>query len=613
MLTPGEMESAGASLGVTAPPGYEIVGELGRGGMGVVYKARQVKLNRLVALKMILSGGHAGEQERSRFLAEGEAIASIKHPGIVQIFDFGTHEELPFFALEFCSGGSRAGKLNGTPLEAREAARIVEQVARAMHAAHERGIIHRDLKPANVLLGEDGQPRVTDFGLARRVSGGSGLTQTGAVMGTPSYMAPEQAEGKKDIGPAADVYALGAILYECLTGRPPFRAATTFDTLLQVIGDEPAPPTQLNAKAPRDLETICLKCLRKEPVQRYSTAEALADDLARWQRGEPIQARPVRLRERSVKWARRRPAVAGLLAGIVLLTAAALIAITALYRNAAHEADRARQAEEQAEGDRDDAREQARLARAAEARKANEQTRIAKGAEKKAKEQEGLARLAEKNVREQEGRTRQQKERAEEQLDRAEHLLYASQIQAAQRAWEAGNRAMAWDYLESTRWDFRDVEYRYLFTLFNHNHVTLKGDTDFVSSVAYSPDGKRIVSGSRDKTVKVWDALTGKDLLTLKGHTADVTSVAISADGKRIVSGSRDNTVKVWDALTGKDLLTLKGHTNGVSSVAVSPDGKRIVSGGDDSGGDITVKVWDAGTGQNLLTLKGGTRPPCAA
>jgi tRNA A-37 threonylcarbamoyl transferase component Bud32 len=222
-------------------PGYELLGEVGRGGMGVVYKARQVKLNRIVALKMIVSGGHAASEERVRFLAEEEAIAAVRHPGVVQIHDFGTHEGLPFFALEFCVGGSLAQKLNGAPRPAAEAARLVEQVARAVQAAHEKGIVHRDLKPANVLLGEDGSPRVTDFGLARR-GAGQGLTEPGAALGTPSYMAPEQAEGKNEVGPLADVYALGAILYECLTGRPPFRAATAFDTLAQVIADEPVPP-----------------------------------------------------------------------------------------------------------------------------------------------------------------------------------------------------------------------------------------------------------------------------------------------------------------------------------------------------------------------------------
>jgi formylglycine-generating enzyme required for sulfatase activity/tRNA A-37 threonylcarbamoyl transferase component Bud32 len=315
---------AGAAV---SPPGYEVLGELGRGGMGVVYKARQVKLNRVVALKMVLSGGHAGEEERVRFLAEAEAIAAVEHPGIVQVHDFGTHDGLPFFSLELCPGGSLAAKLAGGPLQEREAAQTVERVARAVQAAHERGIIHRDLKPGNVLLAEDGSPKVTDFGLAKRVEGGSGLTQTGAVMGTPSYMAPEQAEGKKNIGPVTDVYALGAILYECLVGRPPFRAATSFDTLVQVVSEEPVAPRQLNARVPKDLETVCLKCLEKDPARRYSSAADLAEDLRRWQAGEPIAARPAGRLERGVKWARRRPLAAALL-GVSVLAALGLAVLS---------------------------------------------------------------------------------------------------------------------------------------------------------------------------------------------------------------------------------------------------------------------------------------------
>jgi tetratricopeptide (TPR) repeat protein/tRNA A-37 threonylcarbamoyl transferase component Bud32 len=302
-----------------APPGYEITCELARGGMGVVYKARQEKLKRIVALKMILSGGHAGAEDRARFMAEAEAIAAIAHPGIVQIHEFGTHEDLPFFALEFCAGGSLASKLNGTPLPPQESAQLVEQVARAVEAAHEQGIIHRDLKPANVLLGDDGKPRITDFGLARRMKGGNGLTQSGAIMGTPSYMAPEQAEETKRVGPAADVYALGAILYECLTGRPPFKADSAIDTILQVLSDEPVPPGQLNAKVPRDLETVTLKCLQKEPSRRYPTAQALADDLGRYLEGKPVQARRVRVLERGWRWARRNPVVAGLATAVLLV------------------------------------------------------------------------------------------------------------------------------------------------------------------------------------------------------------------------------------------------------------------------------------------------------
>jgi tetratricopeptide (TPR) repeat protein len=310
-------------VGPVAPllaiPGYQILGELGKGGMGVVYLARQVQLNRTVALKMIRSGEHAGADERMRFLTEAEVIAAIGHPGIVQIHEFGTHEDCPWFALEYCPGGSLAHKINRTPLPPGEAASLVSQIAQAVQAAHEKGIIHRDLKPANVLMTAAGEPRVTDFGLAKRVEGDSGLTQTGAILGTPSYMAPEQAQGMKTIGPAADVYALGAILYECLVGRPPFRAATTFDTIIQVISDEPVPPQQLNALVPADLETICLKCLQKEPQRRYTSAAALADDLRRFLQREPILARPVAAWERAWKWSRRRPMAAALVAALLLL------------------------------------------------------------------------------------------------------------------------------------------------------------------------------------------------------------------------------------------------------------------------------------------------------
>ncbi len=262
-------------------PGYELLGELGRGGMGVVYKARQLGFNRIVALKMILSGTHAGGEEQARFRIEAEAVARLQHPNIVQVHEVGEHEGRPFFSMEFCPGGGLDKKLHGTPLPAAEAARLVETLALAVHAAHEQQVVHRDMKPANVLLGADGTPKVADFGLAKMLDE-AGQTATGAVMGTPSYMAPEQAAGKsREIGQAADVYALGAILYECLTGRPPFKAATTWDTLQQVVRDEPAPPRRLQSKTPRNLETICLKCLQKPAARRYATARELAEDLQR--------------------------------------------------------------------------------------------------------------------------------------------------------------------------------------------------------------------------------------------------------------------------------------------------------------------------------------------
>jgi tetratricopeptide (TPR) repeat protein len=311
-----------------APPGYEVLEELGRGGMGVVYKARQTALRRLVALKVIGSGAWAGPGEVVRFRAEAEAVARLQHPNIVQVYEIGEHDGRPFFSLEYVDGGSLADRLDGTPLAPPAAAELVRTMALAMHAAHERGIVHRDLKPANVLLAACGLatlakpqaafvPKIADFGLAKRLGDDSGLTQTGTVLGTPSYMAPEQAGGHvHQVGPAADTYALGAILYELLAGRPPFRGATPLDTLQQVKSQPPVAPTRLQPQVPRDLETICLKCLEKEPHKRYPSARGLADDLQHFLAGEPILARPATLLERGWKWAKRRPAVALLLLGL---------------------------------------------------------------------------------------------------------------------------------------------------------------------------------------------------------------------------------------------------------------------------------------------------------
>jgi serine/threonine-protein kinase len=301
-------------------PGYQVEALLGHGGMGVVYKARHLRLNRPVALKMLVAGAYAGPQERARFAREARAAAALRHANIVQVYDVAEHEGRPFFTMEFVEGGSLAQKLAGTPQPARQAATLAQTLAEAIAVSHQGGIVHRDLKPANVLLTADGTPKIADFGLARRLQSETGPTQTGAPLGTPGYMAPEQAAGKpRAIGPATDVYALGAILYELLTGQPPFRAETAAETVLQVIHQEPVPPSRLNARVPRDLETICLKCLHKEPQRRYTTAAALADDLGRFGRGEPIAARPVGSLERGLRWVRRRPARAGLAASALAL------------------------------------------------------------------------------------------------------------------------------------------------------------------------------------------------------------------------------------------------------------------------------------------------------
>jgi tetratricopeptide (TPR) repeat protein/predicted Ser/Thr protein kinase len=301
---------------------YEVLGVLGRGAVGVVYKARQLGLNRVVALKMLLAGSHAGQRELMRFRIEAEAVARLRHPNIVQVYEVGEHDGLPFFSLEFIEGGSLHQKMDGKPLPPRDAAKILETLARAMHYAHEHNIIHRDLKPANVLLTSDGIPKITDFGLAKRLEQkeDSSKTRTGTLMGTPSYMSPEQAAGRtRDIGPLSDQYTLGAILYEMLTGRPPFLGATMLETIIQVRTREPVPPTQLQATTPHDLEIICLKCLQKEPGKRYGNAGELADDLRRFLNGEPIRARPVTLWERSWRWCRRNPRIAALYAAVCVL------------------------------------------------------------------------------------------------------------------------------------------------------------------------------------------------------------------------------------------------------------------------------------------------------
>jgi serine/threonine-protein kinase len=301
--------------------GYEVEGVLGRGGMGVVYRARHLRLERPVALKMLLAGAYASAEERQRFLREAQAVAALRHPNIVQVYDVGDHEGRPFFTMELVEGGSLAQKLAGAPQPARQAAELVARLAEAVQAAHQGGILHRDLKPSNVLLTQEGTPRVTDFGLARRLEGAAGLTLSGAPMGTPSYMAPEQAQGKTAaLGPAVDVYALGGILYECLTGQPPFRAETAAATVLQVINQEPAPLSRLNARVPRDLEIICLKCLSKEPSRRYASAAALGDDLVRFLHGEAIAARPEGRLARLARRARQRPFQSAALAACALLT-----------------------------------------------------------------------------------------------------------------------------------------------------------------------------------------------------------------------------------------------------------------------------------------------------
>jgi WD40 repeat protein len=532
----------------TELPGYELLGELGRGGMGIVYKARQVRLNRLVAVKMILHAEYTSAEERRRFVAEAQALGHLQHPHIVQIHDVGEHNGVPYFSLEFCPGGSLADKLDGTPWEARPAAELVQTLAGAGHAAHQAGWVHRDLKPGNVLLAADGTPKVTDFGLVKRLDV-PGHTQSGAVVGTPAYMAPEQAAGRRsEVGPAADVYALGAILYELLTGRPPFKAATALDTVLQVLSEEPVAVRRLQPKTPRDLETICHKCLEKEPGKRYASAAALAEDLGRFLAGEPVRARPVGTLGRLAKWGRRRPAVAALMLVVAAVTVAGLTGILWAYG------------------------------------KAVEQREVAQGEAENA---------------------RQEKQRADDRAAEAERQTYLAQIGRAEAQLLAGEHVGALQVLDRTSQEQRGWEYRYFRQRAEGTPLTLRGHTKWVYSVAFSPDGSRLASGSWDNTVKVWDARNGAEVATLRGHTAQVFSVAFSPDGSRLATASGDKTAKLWDARTGAELTTLGGDAGPVVSVCFSPDGARLASAAQDN----TVKVWDTRSGTAVATLRGHTNP----
>jgi WD40 repeat protein len=560
--------AAAASAQVHAPTGYVIERELGRGGMGVVYLARHLKLDRPCALKMILSGAHADSAEADRFRTEAQAIARLQHPGIVQVFEIGEHDGRPFMALEFCPGGSLDGRLRDKPPKAPEAARLVRALALAVQAAHEAHVLHRDLKPANVLIAGDGTLKITDFGLARKLDE-EGQTRTGMVVGTPSYMPPEQARGDRKLGPSVDVYALGAILYACLTGRPPFRGATMMETLRQVLDREPVAVRELNPGVPRDLETICLKCLRKDPRQRYASAQELADDLGRFLNGEPIRGRPVGALERGWRWCRRNPVVASLTAAVFLVLTAGVIASWTLTAWAMSETHRA-----------------------------ENETGIAKQATATANKEAGEATRQKGIAETKTAEADREKENATRNLTQAELALYASKLAQAQREFELGNGGAALAILESCQWNLRNIEFRYLWSRFN-SKLTFRASTSNVNCVAASPDGRHIVSDGEGNTLKIWDVETGREVRTLKGHTWVPSCVAYSPDGKYIASGSKET--KIWDAETGREVRTLEGHARGVGCLAFTPDGQWLVS----SGNDPSPKVWDVATGEELFRLEG--------
>ncbi|MCY3021234.1 MAG: protein kinase [Planctomycetota bacterium] len=550
-------------------PGYKVISELGRGGMGVVYKARHIGLNRVVALKMILSAEHAGREAVVRFKAEAEAVAQLKHPNIIQVYDIGEQDGRPFFSMEFVEGGSLQNRIRGQPQPPKWCAEVAEKLALAMHVAHSQGIVHRDLKPANVLLTAQGEPKIMDFGLAKRVESGEALTQSGAVMGTPQYMAPEQASGEaRRVGPPADVYALGAILYTMLTGKPPFSAETAMATVQKVLHEEPAPPSRMTQRIPADLETICLKCLQKEPQKRYASAQELAADLRRFLDHEPILARRAGAIERSTKWARRRPAAAALI-GVSAVAMVTLIG-GGLWYNAQlrTERDRALISEKTAETATTNEKAEAQRARASED-------------DAKRRSVEVQRRLAESLV------------------SQGDALCLAGRVSEAKRQYTEAQDLLA-GLGDSTL--LADIG---LFEAYDRDPAVFNiciGHTDSVEGgVAFSPNGKLAVSGSYDKTVKLWDLGTGQAMRTFLGHTEGVRSVAFSPDGNRALSGSYDKTLKLWDVATGRELRTFSGHAGSVGSVALSPDGKVALSGSDDK----TLILWDVETGHEIYMLSG--------
>jgi WD40 repeat protein/serine/threonine protein kinase len=677
-------------------PGFEILSELGRGGMGVVYKARQLGLNRLVALKMILAGSHAGEKGLSRFRQEAEAIAGLRHPNIVQIYDIGESEGVPYLVLELVEEGSLVQRIRGDPQVIQPTVRLLETLARAIHFAHQHQVVHRDLKPANILLqaedisrkdakaqsNQEEQeqnpqagnspsdppfslplgglaslremsfiPKITDFGLAKRLDEQGG-TQTGEVVGTPSYMAPEQASGKgKVVGPAADVYALGVILYEMLTGRPPFKGPTALDTLVQVINEEPVRPSRLRLDLPRDLETICLKCLSKEPARRYPSAAALADDLQRFRHGKPIEARPVGLRERAWKWTRRRPVYAALLAGMFLVALVGFAGITWQWQEATLARDVALEEKRQKETQRQQA-EQARGEAIEERKKVRTtlyysrilQSQLQWGVNDVTGARHNLAKclplLGEEDRRGWEWYYL--------------HGLFHANLFTLQHPGSGAGGSVAFHpdgrciaavvggdpadehtkLAEICFWDAKSGQLiRTLVAPRTTHRLAFRSDgerlalgttdgkimirdattgkellretphTQAVTALAFSPNGQALACASWDQTVKVCNSSTGQVLHVLKGHTGPVQAVTFHPRGRWLASGSWDNTVKLWDVTAGKEVLTLRGHKSAVYGVAFSPDGEFLASAG--SNGNL--KIWEVATGKVVQSVTGQT------
>jgi serine/threonine protein kinase/WD40 repeat protein len=653
---------------VPVVPGYEILCELGRGGMGVVFKARQVKADRVVALKMILAGGLAGPEDLARFKTEAEAVARLQHPGIVQIYEVGDYQGLPFFSLEYVEGGSLHHKLRRTPLPPSASAHLTALLASAVQAAHDKGILHRDLKPANILLSPTDEagvaigdrtasptsvskycPKIGDFGLAKKsdtepgtpirerveIGGGTGLTATGAVMGTPSYMAPEQAHGRsKYVTAAADIYSLGAILYELLTGRPPFLGTTATDTLLQVISDEPVRPRQLNPTTPRDLETICLKCLQKEPNKRYDTAQALADDLGRFQKGEPIRARPVGRMERAWLWSRRHPVAVVLTVLFLVLLFGGLYAAHRYMdqRNTAHAANLVARLQD---GDISEVPDiideieryrvwadpllRGRNSRAADKSQQKLRTSLALLPVDPEQRDYLYDRLLEADIdellviraallphgsviSERLWRVLEDKTAAPDQQLRAAAALAA--YTPGDPRWQAVSDVVA-ARLALQKPSARDIWGDALrpvgkFLLYPLAHLLdfgpVAGNTAGLAELAklcgtYAADAPDLAGSERFVAAQN----LARESVLLEGRTGAMT-MAFSPDGALLATGGFDHTARLWDTRTAK---LIREFTTAGREVSFSTDGTRLITAS--YGSESTVCLWDVRTGEMVL------------
>jgi WD40 repeat protein/tRNA A-37 threonylcarbamoyl transferase component Bud32 len=578
---------------------YELLEKIAEGGMGIVYKARQISLNRPVALKMILAGQLASAVDVQRFHAEAEAAANLDHPNIVPIYEVGEHHGQHYFSMKFIEGGSLAQQLPQFTQDAKAAAKLLATVARAVHHAHQRGILHRDLKPGNILVDHQGQPHVTDFGLAKRVEGNTRQTQTGVIVGTPSYMPPEQARSEKLLTTAVDVYSLGAVLYELLTGRPPFRAETPLDTVLLVLEREPEPLRKVDPRIDRDLETICLKCLDKEASKRYGSAEAVAEDLERWLAHEPIQARPARQGERFWRWCRRNPVVAllcGLSSGLLLtLTVVSVTAAVGIHW-ARQRADQNAAEEKAARGEADAAAAAEKLARQRAQERLVRLNVVTGNFLADAKDYaSALLRYSQAWMLDREDPSAEPIHRLRlacvlEQCPRLDGICFHTSPVLEARFDANGDRVLT--RTEDGRaflWD----PYRSLCLASPLPH------DGKVLCAALSPDGTHAVTTGSDGTARLWAAATGQPLGAPQRHPATVHYAAFSPDGQRLATACADGRVRFW-TVPGMELVEPAVRCGrDVRFVGFSPDGRRLAMVDDSN----RATVWDVANGQPLAQL----------